>query len=550
MDTEERTEIALEYLARGWSVIPVGTDKRPLIKWTRFQTERATVEEVRSWFSTPDVHIGIVTGAISNLTVVDVEAEGDTSMFKGVETYTVKTGGGGWHYYFQHEPDMSNAVRTLPYVDVRSEGGYVVAAGSETTKGPYAVMEEGEVAKMPEYIKRALMPQLAAGAMDKPRYSDDVLANYPGFGEGQRNNEMARFIGAVLRRTHQSLWVSAAWPLIVQANERNTPPLNGHELRAVFNSIATREEQKETPGLQVVGLDGTVDEIAEATPEEVEEGLGHVFDVADQQPVDTDIFYATNLEVFDEALQGGFSPGDLVVLTGPTGNGKTSFAQDLTMSLVGGAHKLPTLWFSYEVMPRPLAKKFKELGLTHEQPVYMPYNTEERTVEGIAKWTRAAYHSKGVRAVVVDHLDFIYSERADKRLNQSDAIKATVTELKALATSIGVVVILMVHINKEFTGGTPDVRHITGSSGPGQLADSVFFLERLKNSKDQGLATYFSEDTRITLIKNRRSGVTPSIICQFMGGRFITNTAAQERYENYEATRQSVDEEWTAIAET
>jgi len=61
-------KVALDYLTRGISVIPVGFDKRPLIKWAEFQERRATVEEVETWWKNwPDAQIGIVTGKISSL---------------------------------------------------------------------------------------------------------------------------------------------------------------------------------------------------------------------------------------------------------------------------------------------------------------------------------------------------------------------------------------------------------------------------------------------------------------------------------------------------
>lgn len=539
----ELLEQALSYHARGWSVIPVGKNKRPIIAWKKYQTERATEEEIREWFANPDTQIGIVTGAISNLTVIDVEQEGDTSMFKGIETYTVATGGKGYHFYFLNEPDMQNAVRTLPYMDVRSEGGYVVAGGSTSEKGPYSVVAEGEVVKMPDFIKRLMAPAPQTQHVVKEAYPIEHITDYPGYGEGQRNNEMTRYVGVILKRTHPSLWETVAWPMIVSANTRNHPPLTEHELTIIYNSISEREKTNGTGGYQMIGLhDGVVEEVPDIPEGEVDTGIGHVFDVADRQPVDTDVFYKTNIEQFDNALNGGLSPGDLVVFTGPTGNGKTSFAQDVTMSFAQKG--FASLWFSYEVMPRPLAAKFRELGLTKEQPVYMPYSTEERTVEGIGRWARAAQKSKNIKLLVVDHLDFIYSERADKRLNNSDAIKAAVTELKSIATSLGLVVILMVHINKEFAGGTPDVRHITGSQAPGQLADSVFFLERMKNSKDQSMASYFADDTRIYMLKNRRTGQTPSLMVRFVEGRFVPNEAANEKYESYQKSKVDVDKQW------
>ena len=66
---------ALACLARGWSVIPVKAfAKRPIVRWEAFQNRLPTREEVEGWFRRwPDANLGIVTGAISGLVVLDVD---------------------------------------------------------------------------------------------------------------------------------------------------------------------------------------------------------------------------------------------------------------------------------------------------------------------------------------------------------------------------------------------------------------------------------------------------------------------------------------------
>jgi len=69
---------ALEYEARGFSVIPLKPhDKIPLIpSWSPFQIERADREQIGVWWRTwKDANIGIVTGKISDLFVIDAESK-------------------------------------------------------------------------------------------------------------------------------------------------------------------------------------------------------------------------------------------------------------------------------------------------------------------------------------------------------------------------------------------------------------------------------------------------------------------------------------------
>lgn len=136
-----RLDAALSYAARGWHVFPVKPEgKEPL---TRHGLKDATTDhkQIRRWWGKwPDANIGIRTGKESGLWVLDVDgSKGKESLARLIEEYgdlpptpTVITGK-GLHFYFEYPPDSrisNSAGKIAPGIDVRGDGGYVIAPPS------------------------------------------------------------------------------------------------------------------------------------------------------------------------------------------------------------------------------------------------------------------------------------------------------------------------------------------------------------------------------------------------------------------------------------
>jgi hypothetical protein len=127
---------ALWYGKKGFSVIPIKGDKRPYLSWEKYQRERASEDQIKQWWTTDykGANVGIVTGSISGLTVVDTDSdEGLATLLPFLDstpsTPLAKTPKGN-HFYFSYADGIGNKGRFLKDCDVRSEGGYVVAPPS------------------------------------------------------------------------------------------------------------------------------------------------------------------------------------------------------------------------------------------------------------------------------------------------------------------------------------------------------------------------------------------------------------------------------------
>jgi len=543
--------IAMTFLLlKGYSVIPVGLDKRPLISWKEFQSRKATPEELVNWWTIyPDAQIGIVTGAISNLTVIDVESDGDFSLIKD-KTFTVATGGGGRHYYFQYDKDFKNAVRILPSVDVRSEGGYVVAPFSKTQKGSYSVIYEASNMQMPDATKKLfqapkmspsdILPWSATAVETSiyPKVDGDGL-EYDGVGEGGRNDSMTKFAGKVHAKLHPSLWGTIGWQMFENANQKNIPPLSSYELRVIWNSISEREQTQNPNGRTFTGGQSTktwgpapekppIDSSAprkyndslsddeEEKAEDSQETL-HASEVAQLQTIDSDHTYSLGMLPFDDALLGGFSAGELIVVAGQSGHGKTTLIQDWSVTLSTGNQeqyeKLPSLWFSYEVLAKPLWQKFMGMGADLNTPVYMPRFNETGDIEWVIQVIEKAILKWGIKVVCIDHLGFLRAPKGNYS-NAADSVTHTVRALKKLAVKHGLIIMLPVHVRKT-ASKNPDLNDIRDSLGIAQEADTVFFIGREKD--DYGLPT---NQAKLWLVKNRKTGISVNATFDFVFGRY------------------------------
>lgn len=236
---------ARRYAARGWSVIPIEPHgKRPLVAWREFQQRVATPDEVAHWATRwPDANVGIVTGRVSGLVVVDVDPRhgGDLALARwqaahGALPATVEavTGGGGRHLYFAHPGGtVGNRAGLRPGIDLRGDGGCVVAPPSLHPSGRrYAWV----VGRGPDDLAPAPLPPGLLDARADPApapWRERVHDSVP---EGRRNDSVASLAGHLL---WHGVDAGVVLELLLAWNRSHCrPPLPDAEVAAVVRSIA------------------------------------------------------------------------------------------------------------------------------------------------------------------------------------------------------------------------------------------------------------------------------------------------------------------------
>lgn len=172
-------EYALAYAALGWSVVPVRPgEKMPAVAWAKFQTLPARESDIRSWFDAdPRMGIGLVQGRNASSMVLDFDGELGHETLRRLEarglpqSVRAYTPGGGVHVYLRH-PGRPIATRknVLPGMDVRGDGGFVVAPPSRHANGGEYVWdvdchpEDVPLADCPEWLLPALEAPLEGAA--------------------------------------------------------------------------------------------------------------------------------------------------------------------------------------------------------------------------------------------------------------------------------------------------------------------------------------------------------------------------------------------------
>lgn len=235
--------------------------------------------------------------------------------------------------------------------------------------------------------------------------------------------------------------------------------------------------------------------------------------------------FSTGFERLDEVMNGGFKEGDLVVLSGVSGEGKTTMGQTFTYHLCKKA--VPTLWFSYEVSPEFLDKQFTEMGLNSFYLAYTPKKNTTGKLKWIKDKIKEGWTKYATKVVFIDHLDFVLGTDVKDSDTQAIAFKKIATELKALAVELNVVIVSIAHLRKVPPGKEPDMQDIGYSAGIFQLADYVFIVQREKEKqsgmgKEEG--TLYTNNSFIKIVKNRETGQLIYIKCQHQNGKFTQLT--------------------------
>jgi hypothetical protein len=261
--TNALLDAALAYAEEGWHVFPAhcvrndrcscnvectSPGKHPR---TMHGLKDATrdKDQIKDWWETwPEANVAVRTGSISNRSVIDVDGD------EGKETYqtslknilpptrTHRTPRGA-HLVYEYHPDLNQTTKVLPGIDIRNDGGYIIAPPSRNDDAHYKVTKSIPPAILVTVPLELTRKQPLNGAQADPlpeteTWVTELLRN--GAPDKTRNDSATRLIGYFHSKGIPRDIIEAQ---MVEFAGRCTPPMDLTELHRTIESVTSYQQR-------------------------------------------------------------------------------------------------------------------------------------------------------------------------------------------------------------------------------------------------------------------------------------------------------------------
>ena len=249
---------ALRYHEAGLQPIPIRPgQKKPMIEWKIYQTQRITVEDIERWWGeNPTAGIALLTGpgidGRPGILVLDIDKpdnnwpEDPDQKASLMGAAIQQTGGGGKQYFFKWDERLAGVRTTRAKiahnVDLRGEGGYVLVPPSgHPSGGVYEwlvpLIDVEDLPHQPEWLLD-IIRQFAVTKSEGGKGDEITEILSGGVSEGGRNDAAARIAGMFWGRGLKRDTVEI---LMQDWNAKNKPPMHDDELQKTIDSIGQAE---------------------------------------------------------------------------------------------------------------------------------------------------------------------------------------------------------------------------------------------------------------------------------------------------------------------
>lgn len=347
------------YLKHGWSLVPLARNSKNPIETNWTNNVHKNKEEWIKWINN-ELNIGVRTGEISGITVVDVDLKDESikedkiySLLKKSDTLT-QNSPHGKHFFFKYDKDIKQTVNLgNKHIDIRNDKGQVVIYPSKINNLPYSWEDINKNIKpFPEELKQELLTLESEKKeiINNINIEEKIL-------EGERNVTLTSLCGNLIRKLplEQTQYV-----LKLINNTLLQTPLPESEIDVIIKSINKYKETEDTSQekaifecLKLLKCDIHAKDIVEHTGLKrsivdkylskfakegkiIRTGRG-IYDFKNKiewtHAEDKDIeLYPYKIPYFDEVAY--FQHGDIILLGGLTGKGKTHQALNMVKEMI------------------------------------------------------------------------------------------------------------------------------------------------------------------------------------------------------------------------
>ena len=233
-----------------YSLIPIDKEKKPYIYWKSYQYKKANIEDIFDWCNKfSDVNVGIVTGDISKLAVIDVDDINILPELKEYlpelkETTRVRTRR-GYHYYFSLNGEYVKSTNNLfgKRLELKSNGNYVVAPPSIIKDHKYVYeIPLSEMLPIPKLLIKK--ERESASCVEERKHKTFKIPKYHGqkvdcirqilsrdLQEGERNNSLFILYNLLLQNKNTEEYSKK---LVIEKNGSLSNPLSESNLKNAY----------------------------------------------------------------------------------------------------------------------------------------------------------------------------------------------------------------------------------------------------------------------------------------------------------------------------
>jgi len=256
-----RDECIKHYMLGGMKIFPCKPNQKAPLTQHGFKDASNDAGIIETWWGNhPTANIGLVTGKEANLVVVDVDVKNNAGGMESLKklqdecgefnTRVVRTPSGGLHYYFSYPEAVVEPIKCKTGfrkgIDIRADGGYVVAPGSSIDGNPYEFEDiDKEVAELPLWLLDLLTNKETNSS------SFDIVKAIEGVDEGCRNDSLFRLSSSLVGR---EVDYEDAKTQVLSANSSYNPPLPEGEALSCLDSAYSRYEPNKNTELSVQHL--------------------------------------------------------------------------------------------------------------------------------------------------------------------------------------------------------------------------------------------------------------------------------------------------------